>query len=97
MYAPSGPQACNTERAASGGCRGLGLLRRGLVVAGHHAFDEALHVHLRDAALRARAFDFGQRHAEFARELADGRRSVGQRAFACARLVRKHRNRIRSR
>ena len=68
------------EGAAAAAPGRLGLLRRGLRAAGHHALDEALHVFLRDAALGPAAADLGQRHAEFAREAAHRRRGMRQLA-----------------
>ena len=80
------------ERAAS--CSGrcfCGGLRLGLHRAGHHALDEGMHVVVRDPAFRSRALHFIERHADFARQLADRRRGMRQRTFGRGGFVGRHR------
>ena len=61
-----GPGQQIKPRATAGRRGRLGNLGLGAGVARHHGFGEALHIVLRDAALEARALDFGQRHAQLA-------------------------------
>ena len=53
-----------TERSTVTTRWGFGRLGLGAGVAGHHRTGEGLHIVFDDAALDARAFDLGQRHAQ---------------------------------
>src|SRR5574344_259755 len=76
------------RRGCLGGC---GRLRGGLHGTGHDGLGEGHHVFLGDAALLARAFDLGQRHAQFTRKFAHRGRGVRQLGRRChAGVVRRH-------